>query len=172
MADCFAGVVVGTNLGPEFLIGTGVNPAKIEIKVDGTTVKRAVDGTLSSPITSLSYSNATQVLTYLSETGVPTIIDLSALAADIFVNGATFNASTGVLTLTDNSGTTPDVIVNLGALLGVSTNPANILTNGADGKPYLNCAAVASCVPALNVTTCQMRDVFGNLLGNVVTAVS
>ncbi|MGL5733251.1 MAG: hypothetical protein ACRCYS_00175, partial [Beijerinckiaceae bacterium] len=53
--------------------------------------------------------------------------------AEIYVNGGSYNPATSILTLTDTSGTTPDVTINLGALLGVSTDAGNVLTNGTDG---------------------------------------
>lgn len=66
--------------------------------------------------TTLTYDSATKTLTYTNEDGVPFVVDLSDLAVDIFVNGASYDASTMVLTLTDNDGTTPAIIVNLAEL--------------------------------------------------------
>jgi len=70
---------------------------------------------LVETVTALAYNPTTKVFTYTDEAGAATTYDLSALAVDIYVNGATFNAGTGVLTLTDNDGTSPDVVVDLSA---------------------------------------------------------
>ena len=161
-------IVVTPNLGPEFQIGTGPDPAAITVNVDGTTVVRdATTGQLSSPITTLSYDNTTQVLTYINEAGATTTLDMSALAADIFVNGASYDATTSVLTLTDNDTGTPDVTVDLSQLLGVSTDPNNLLGDGTDGKPFLDSATVCADITANCLADCVLTDAFGNTLGTV-----
>lgn len=152
-------VVVPSDLGPEFQIGTNV-ANKITVKVDGLTVVRnATTGELSSPNVAASYNTVTKTLTITNQAGVATNIDLSSLAADIFLNGGSFNATTMVLTLTDNSATTPDVVINLAALLGVSTDAGNVLTNGADGKGYLSNGIIGTQASA--AATEQVTNTFG-----------
>jgi len=126
-------------------------------------------------LTSLTYVGATKVLTYLDEAGNSTAVNLAALAADIYVNGASLNATTGILTLTDNDGTSPDVTVDLHALTGTLTNNGdgtytyttmsgtvtfdtkkaavsadvgNALTLGADSLPYFAGTSLATVVAA------------------------
>lgn len=72
--------------------------------------------TIPETSTTLAYDAATKVLTYTGETGIAQTVDLSALAVDIFVDGATYDTTTAVLTLTDSDGATPDVVVDLSAL--------------------------------------------------------
>ena len=141
-------VVTPTNLGPEFEIGT-TTPSKITVKVDGSSVIRdATTGSLSAaPIV---FNNTTKSIEQPDVNGVPVPdIDLSQFLADIFVSGATLVA--GILTLTDNDAGTPNVIVDLNALKGVSTDAANALVNGTDGKPFFNPATLATCVDAFGV---------------------
>ena len=148
-------IVIAPELGPEFEIGTTV-AGKITVNVDGTTVVRnAGTGELSAPSGSLTYDNATTVLTYTNGAGGIQNINLASLTNDIFVNGGTFDAATSVLTLTDSDGTTPDVTIDLSSLLGVSTDANNILGNGTDLKPFLQ----ASDITALATETCT--SVFG-----------
>lgn len=80
---------------------------------------------LVETVTALSYAPATKIISYTDEAGNTSTLDLSALAVDIYVNGATFDAGTGVLTLTDVDGTTPDVVVNLAALKATWTDNAD-----------------------------------------------
>lgn len=160
-------VVFTDNLGPEFEIGTNVTNL-ITIDVDGTTVVRdATTGELSSPVTTLGYNAATSQLSYLDEAGNTTTIDLSALTTDIYVNGANFNAATSVLTLTDNDAGTGDVTIDLSALLGVSTDAGNVLTNGTDGKPLLTSAALCADITANCLQDCDITDAFGVVRGTV-----
>jgi hypothetical protein len=92
---------------------------------------------LSETVTALSYAPATKVISYTDEAGNVTALDLSALAVDIYVNGATFDAGTGVLTLTDVDGTTPDVVVNLAALKATWTDNADgTFTYSQAGSTY------------------------------------
>ena len=145
-------VVVPGNLGPEFSIG-GVIPSLITVQVDGTSVSRnGTTGVLSA--TQPAYDTVAKTLTFpAADGGTPLVIDLSSLASDIFVTGATLAA--GVLTLTDNDAGTPDVVVDLSAFLGVSTDAGNVLTAGADDLPFLD----AATVEALATNTCT--DAFG-----------
>lgn len=137
-------IVLGSELGPEFDKGVAV-ANQVTIRVDGTGVVRdSVTGELSSPAPVLTYTNGTQTLNWNDGQGTTLAVDLSALAADIFVNGGSYDANTTVLTLTDNDAGTPDVQINLGALLGPSTDAGNLLTSGADNKPFINAAAVTA----------------------------
>lgn len=85
---------------------------------DATTFSAVVPETN----TTLVYDAALKKLTYTGESGIAQVVDLSALAVDIFVNGGTFNATTAVLTLTDNDGTTPNVVVDLSSLKSALVN--------------------------------------------------
>lgn len=150
-------LVTPGNLGPEFLIGTGVAADKIEIKVDGTTALRAVDGTLSAPSGSLTYDGVTTILTYDNGAGGTQNIDLSAFTTDLYITGGSFDAASSVLTLTDADAGTPDVTIDLSTLLGASTDADNLLTNGADGKPKITEGDIeAVVVPSTDA---------GNLIG-------
>lgn len=174
-------LVVGSNLGPEFEIGTGPDTTKITVKVDQVGVLRdPVTGQLSSPPGVLTFDNVTKIVTYTDGQGNTQNIDLSQFTTDVYVDGGSFDVATSTLVLTDNDGTTPDVTVDLSTLLGVSadvtnaltdgtdgkpflaptafnvsTDANNLLANGADDKPFLDCASVKTCT-----TTCN--DVFGN----------
>lgn len=114
----------GGTTGPETITNLSYNPATRTISYvnEAGTVQTA---TIAETATTLSYNPTTRILTYAGETGLPQTIDLSALAADIFVNGASFDATSRVLTLTDNSGATPDVTVNLAALASTVTDNLN-----------------------------------------------
>ena len=148
-------IVIGSELGPEFEIGTTV-PNFITVRVDGVTVLRnPTTGELSTPLTSLGFDNTTGILTFINETGNPMTADLSAFFTDVFVTGGNYNAANMTLTLTDNDAGTPDVVIDLSSLLGVSADAGNILTDGADGKPFLDCDKIRTdCT-----TVCQ--SVFG-----------
>lgn len=65
--------------------------------------------------TTIVYNSVTNILTYTNETGATFAVDLSALAANVYVNGASFNAATNVITFTDTSAATPNVSVDLSA---------------------------------------------------------
>lgn len=135
-------VIIASELGAEFdVTGTVASELNhVKLKIDGQTVSLNGSNELQSPITTLSYDNVSTNLSYVDEAGNTTVISLAGLTSDIFVNGGSFDANTSVLTLTDNDGTTPDVTINLAALLGVSTDANNALTNGTDGKPFLDVA--------------------------------
>ena len=151
-------LVVGANLCNQFLIDAVAQ--EICLRLDGSTIVSAANGTLSAPSGALSYDAATTMLSYDNGAGGTTNIDLAALAADIYITGGSFDAASSVLTLVDADGGTPDVTIDLSALLGVSTDANNLLTDGADRKPFLDCDAVKdNCT---NVCT----DVFGNPLFN------
>lgn len=150
-------VVTPGNLGPEFEIGT-TTPSKITINVDGVTVNRdATTGELSAVQQAFAYDNATATLTIVTPGVAPNqTIDLSALTTDIYVNGAVLDATTNILTLSDNDPATPDVTIDLSAYTGVSGDAANLLTNGTDNKPFVDCAKIkadctAACTDAFGV---------------------
>ena len=133
-------VVTPNNLGSEFEIGTNI-ANKITVKVDGTSVQRASDGTIhgASPVV----DTVAKTMTFPSVNGAAAeVINLSEFLTDIHVDGATFDTTTSVLTLTDNDGDSPDVTIDLSAIKGASTDSDNVLTNGADGRPYLSPSAV------------------------------
>ncbi len=141
-------IVTPGNLGQEFELGTSV-PNKITVKVDGTSVARAADGTLNAPAP--VWDNVAKTITFPAVNGAAAqVIDLSQFTTDIYVDGASFDAATNVLTFTDNDGTTADVTVDLSNLLGVSADAGNLLTAGTDGKGLL----VAATVEALATETC------------------
>lgn len=146
-------VVTPTNLGTSFELGSRI-ANKITIRTDDTSVVQAADGTISaaSPV----YDNTAKTITFPAVNGAaPVVIDLTQFTTDIFVNGGSFDGSTQILTLTDNDGVTPDVTVDLSSLLGVSTDAGNLLTDGADGKPFFNKAA-------LDAQTAICTDAFGS----------
>lgn len=148
-------IVTGSNLGPEFAIGT-VNANEINVIVDGVSITNGGAAGLSAVAPTFAYSTVTNVLTITPPGGPAQNIDLTqSAAADIFVNGGSFNAATSTLTLTDNDGGTPDVTIDLSTLLGVSTDAGNLLGNGADGKPLFTKAN-------LDAQTAICQDVFGN----------
>lgn len=155
-----ASIVTPSNLGPEFLIGTGVATDKIEINVDGTSIQRnAATGALSS--TPPTYNNTTKVITFPAQDGAAAFtIDLSSLTTDIFVDGASLNATTNLLTLTDNDATTPDVTVDLSKFTGVSTDVGNIIVDGTDDKPLLTAASVQA-VNGVSATAGNLLTVDG-----------
>ena len=130
------------------------------------------------------YDTNTKVLAYADEHDDVTKVDLSALAVDIFVNGASFDAASLVLTLTDADAGTPDVTVDLSKLKvtltdngngtftisqgansytfdtkeGVSADAGNLLVVGTDAKPLLNPGAVRALLDV------EVKDAFGNTL--------
>lgn len=156
------GVAVPNKLTLDIGVGLKWNGNKVE--ADSTTlpltvtltnpsaanVQAGVNGNLSGLLdltsivqlaetnTTLTYNPATKHLVYTNEDGTVSDLDLSALAVDVFVNGANYNASTMVLTLTDNSGTTPDVVINLADLKQVVTQATNSILfsgTGESGSP-------------------------------------
>lgn len=108
--------------------GGGGNTSILTDNGDGTFTHNDGAGTLVTfngapdQITSLSYSTVTKVLTYTDEQNVATSISLAALAADIYVNAATFNPTTNILTLNDTSTTTAAVTVDMSALRAILTD--------------------------------------------------
>lgn len=144
------------DLGNEFLLGTTV-ANKITVKVDGTSVVRATDGTINAapPV----WDNATKTITYPSQNGAAAqVIDLSEFTTDIYVNGATLNATTSILTLTDADAGTPDVVIDLSALLGIAVEATNLLRLGANGKALLEEADITT------LATYEGQSAFGTPL--------
>jgi hypothetical protein len=152
--------IIGSELNDEFDIGTIV-ANKVSIKIDGTTVTKNASNQITATPGSLTYDNATAVITYTNAAGNVQNIDLSALTTDIYVDGGTFDAATSVLTLTDNNGGTADVTIDLSSLLGVSTDAGNLLNNGADGKPLFT-------KTDLDAQTSILTSLFGTQLGRLV----
>ena len=84
-------IVVGSELGPEFEIGTTV-PNFITVRVDGVTVLRnPTTGELSTPLSAFGFDNTTGILTFTNEAGNDTPVDLSAFFTDVFVTGGNYN---------------------------------------------------------------------------------
>lgn len=81
------------------LIGTYTNEIAATVNIYETT-------------TDLSYNSGTYELTYIDESGNSTVLDLSALTTDIYIEDADFTGT--VLTLTDNLGN--DIIIDLATL--------------------------------------------------------
>lgn len=135
-ADGGNAIVAGTD--GKLYVAPGATPTIVS-KDAGNDVVAGTDGGayLAETVTSLAYSAATKVLTFKDEAGNSTALDLSALAADIFVNGATFNAASGILTLTDNDGASPDVVVDLSAYkVGVTDNADGTYTLAQAGNTF------------------------------------
>ena len=132
-----AGVV---SVNPTALATTNVldNPSAANLR---STVN-GVAGTLDlTPLiqagetnTTLTYNAATKTLTYTNEDGLIATIDLSALAADIFVTGGTYDPATMVLTLSDNDGVTPNITINLADLKKVTTQASNSIAFTGTGE--------------------------------------
>lgn len=119
----------------DFNLGTDIANS-ITVNVDGTTVVRGAATGLESPNQALSFNNGTNELTLTNNGAADTVIDLSALTADIYVTGASMVGT--VLTLTDNDAGTPDVTIDLAAFVsGPSADAGNLLTTGTDGLSLL-----------------------------------
>lgn len=182
--------------------GTGVlsvSPAGLSISnalaFAGTSLTSTVNGQAATvdlatlvqnaeTLTSMTYDTNTKMLAYTDEHGGVTSVDLSALAVDIFITGASFDAASLVLTLTDADAGTPDVTVDLSTLKvtlvdngdgtftiaqgsnsytfdtkeGVSADAGNLLVAGTDGKPLLNPGAVRGLLDV------EVQDAFGTTL--------
>jgi hypothetical protein len=161
-------VVIPANLGqtikPNHFVAN-----KYDVNIDNDTLQQVAgvisvnttSSTLDAMIksfettTSVSYSPLTKVITYTDEDGGTTNIDLSALAVDVFVDGASYSPSTMVLTLTDNSGTTPDITLNLSDLKQVA---------------YVDSATVDFSGTGETATPLTASVKIGSTAGNLVTA--
>lgn len=136
-------IVLGSELGPEFLIGTETT-GQITVAVDNTSVVKVGDELTAAPPVFDAVANT---LTFPAQgASAPLVVDLTPYTGDIFVTGAVLDAATNQLTLSDNDAGTPDVIVDLTPVLGVSTDANNALSNGADGKPYLDSTTILTGV--------------------------
>lgn len=119
-------VVLSNPSGPNLQTTVNGSPSNI---LDLTPAIQAGETT-----TTLTYNSTSKTLTYTNEDGVAADVDLSALAVDVYVDGATYNASTMVLTLTDTNGTTPDVTVSLADLKAIVTANTNSITLSGTGE--------------------------------------
>jgi hypothetical protein len=87
-------------------------------------------------LTVLGYNTTTKTLSYQDEAGDVTALDLSGLAVDMTVTGATYNTTTGVLTLTESAGG-PTVTVDLSTLKSV-TSGGSLTGDGATSTLQLS----------------------------------
>lgn len=145
-------VVVPSNLGAEFALGTEV-PNKITIRVSSDAGNLLTNGADDRAVlvqaslapavaaletkTTLTFDAATSVITYTGESGVPSTIDLSAFLADVSVSGGAYDPTTQVLTLTqDDDG--PAITINLQELKQVTSANSSTVTitgNGENANP-------------------------------------
>ena len=130
-------ILLSTELGPEFDVNQ--TQQKVLIKVDGTSITKSTDGTLSAATIGVDFDSAGGIITFTPTNGdTPQTVDLSQFLTDLQVTGGSFDAATSVLTLVDNDNdSVDDIVIDLSTLLGVSTDANNLLSNGADGKPKL-----------------------------------
>ena len=161
-------VVVPSDLG-QTIKPAGIIAGKYDVNIDNDTLKQTAgvigvntatsagkSAALEAMVkafettTTLAYNSTTKVITYTNEDGAVVNIDLSTLAVDVFVNGATYDAGTMILTLTDNSGTTPDVTINLSELKKVATSPSNSVTWTGTGEAASPLVANIKLDPSLN----------------------
>lgn len=162
-------VVVPTDLGPT-IKPAGISANKYDVNIDNDTLKQNAGvisvntsttlGTKSAALeamvqafettTTLAYNSTTKVISYTNEDGTIVTIDLSSLAVDVFVNGATYDAATMVLTLSDNSGTTPNITINLSELKKVATSGSNSVTWTGTGETASPLVASIKLDPSLN----------------------
>ena len=154
-------VVVPSNLGAEFALGTEVaNKITIRVSAEAGNLltngaddrARLVQASLAPAVaaletkTTLTYDAATSIITYTGETGVPSTIDLSAFLADVSVSGGAYDPATQVLTLTQDDGG-PAITINLQELKQVATLNSQTVTftgNGENGTPLSAEVAVSS----------------------------
>lgn len=132
-----------SNFGPEFQIGTRIpnqitllyepstqtpQPGTQSPQIGTSTDFARADHSHKETVTSLTYDPVTKFLHFTDEAGAAHTLDLSALAIDVNVTGATWNATTGVLTLTEDDGG-PTVTVDLSTLKAVNTS-SSVTGNG------------------------------------------
>ena len=159
-------ILLGSELGAEFDLGNEV-AGKVSIKVDGQTLTKAADGTLSATTVMPTFDSASGIISFPSALGgTGTDIDLGQFLTDIQVTGGSFDAATSVLTLIDNDNdTTDDIVIDLSSLLGVSDNADNLLSNGDDSKPFLSKSVIADEITAFNSDNgVQHTSLFGTAL--------
>lgn len=76
-------------------------------------------------VTTLAYTAGTQALTYTDENGTPTVLDLSALATDLQVDGASIDAG-GLITFTVNdAGTATDFTLDMSTFVNSAADTAD-----------------------------------------------
>jgi hypothetical protein len=138
----------------------------------GSSVKYArEDHVHKETLTSLGYNSISKVLTYNDEAGIPTAIDLSALAVDLVVNGASITGNTLTMTVND-AGTATDVVVDLSTLKTVNVggsvvgdgntvtlkldgdlaSPGNLMVYGTDSSGVKGWQALSASVQPASVT--------------------
>lgn len=146
-------IVTPTNLG-NTLKAAHITAGKYDVNIDKDTLLALADGTLAvntkigtgesaalkalikaqETATSMTYDPATKIISYTNEKGAVATINLSALAVDIYVNGASYDAATMVLKLTDTDTGTPDITVNLADLKKVSSQNSTTVTFSGTGE--------------------------------------
>lgn len=116
--------------------GPGGTPANLTSTVNGVVSTLDLTPLIQAgeTNTTLTYAPATKTLTYTNEDATVATIDLSALAADIFVTGGSYDPATMVLTLSDNDGVTPNITINLADLKKVTTQATNSITFTGTGE--------------------------------------
>lgn len=181
MPNTITHVVIPSDLGAT-IKSEGLATGKWDVNIDQDTIKQAL-GVLSvntatgagksaameamvkafETSTTLAYNATTKIITHTNEKGIVSSIDLSALAIDVFVNGATYNASTMVLTLSDNSGTSPDISINLSELKRVATSNSNSVTWSGTGESSSPLVATFKVDPSVdNLITVSAAGVLVN----------
>ena len=144
-------ILLGSELGQEFDKGNEV-AGKVSIKVDGQTITKSADGTLSAATIMPEFDPANHTINFPSAFGGAGLnVDLNQYTTDVQVVGGSFDPATSVLKLVDNDNDDmDDIVVDLSLLLGVSDNADNLLTNGDDSKPFLSKSVVSSEIAAYN----------------------
>ena len=159
-------ILLGSELGQEFDKGVEV-AGKVSIKVDGQTITKSADGTLSAATIMPEFDPANHTINFPSAFGGAGLnVDLNQYTTDVQVVGGSFDPATSVLKLVDNDNDDmDDIIVDLSNLLGASDDPENLLLNGADKKPKLTKAIVHSEIEAYNAANgVQHTSLFGTAL--------
>jgi hypothetical protein len=183
---------LGTTIKPNHLVAN-----KYDVQIDNDTLTANGTGLISvnttsstldamvkafETTTSISYNPATKSITYNNEDGISTVLDLSALALDIFVSGSTYNAGTMILTLTDTNPNTAPITINLADLKQVAYTdsatvdfsgtgetaspltasvkidpaPTNLINSSANGIQVLPTGVT-------NLATVELVDAFSNI---------
>ena len=145
---------------------------QVQVNLDGVTMTASGSGELVATQQILSGDIPNNSIIITNPDGSTQTLDLTPIITntEVFVNGGNYNAASMQLTLTDQDPGTPDVVINLAALLGASSDPDNILGNGADGKPTLTATDICDVIKADCVanpgTPCT--DLAGNPLGYLI----
>lgn len=146
-----ATVLTPTNIGGTLEIVT--EPGKFNVKIDGTSLVKAADGTLSSVssspangVVSGSFDSATNILTLTKGDATVQNIDLSALDVDVNVSSITDNGN-GTYTFNQDDGG-PSVTLDLSTMLKqVSTSNSTTVTltgAGTAGSPLTAVAKISN----------------------------